>query len=194
MWVDRWGYPDGGPLPWRALESGLAETTGATPLASGDGRYAFLPLAQLRARLAGELGPAALAAAQGEALAAEVPQLRWREGCSDERGDVREPSRVCGASGWALLTNDAPAGRRVALEARFRSLRPGTLRLRGEGFADELALAGDTRPWRRELTLGAGRRLRLEFDFAGPCEATAPRARCVEIVDPRVVALSAGAH
>jgi len=80
---------------------------------------------------------------------------------------------VCGASGWAVLKNDAPAERRLALEARFRSLRPGTLRLRGDGFTDELALGGDTRPWRRELTAGAGRRLRLEFDFVGPCEATA---------------------
>jgi phosphoglycerol transferase len=194
VWVDRWGYPDGGPLPWRTLEKGLAEAAGESPLASGNGRHAFLPLARLRERLAGELGPAALAAAREEALATEVLLPLWREGCSDEHGDVGEPSRVCGASGWAVLTNDAPAERRLALEARFRSLRPGTLRLLGDGFTDELSLAGDTRPWRRELTLGARRRLRLGFDFLGPCEATAPRARCLEIVGLRAVALPAGAR
>ena len=194
LWIDRWGYPETSPLPWRTLESQLAEATGATPFASADGRYSFLRLLAFRDRLARELGPEALAGARKDALESSALQLRWREGCSDEHGDIREPSRVCGSSGWAVLKNDAPRERRLQLEGRFHALRPGTLRLHGDGFADELPLRGETRPYRREITIGAQRRLRLAFEFEGPCEATAPRARCVEIIDMKAVPLAPGAE
>ena len=189
IWIDRWGYPETSPLPWRTLESQLAETTGALPLASAGGRYSFVSLIAWRERLGHELGPEALAEAQRDAVESTALQLRWREGCSDEHGDIREPSRVCGPSGWAVLKNDGTRERRLLLEARFRALRPGTLRLHGDGFADELPLAGETRAYRREIGVAGGRRLRLAFEFAGPCEATAPRARCIEIIDMKASAL-----
>jgi len=33
------------------------------------------------------------------------------------------------------------------------------------------------------LTIGARQRLRFELTFDGPCEATSPRPRCVELVE-----------
>jgi phosphoglycerol transferase len=193
IWVDRWGYPENGALPWPALETALAAATDDAPVVSSGGRYSFLRLAALRGRLASELGSGAFQSAKTDALAGAALLPRWREGCSDEQGDIREPSRVCGASAWAVLKNDAPHERRLVLSARLRALRPGRLRLRGEGFEDDVVLAGETLTYRRELTIGPGRRLRLDMAFDGPCEATSPRPRCVEIIDMEALPAQASA-
>jgi phosphoglycerol transferase len=176
IWLDRWAYPAAGPRPWPALEGALAAETGSPPIVSSGGRYSFLRLDALRR----QLGPADRAVAL-RVQPAVYP--RWQAGCSDEQGEVREPSRVCGPAAWALVENDSPAERHLVLTARLRALRPGLLRLEAGGTRDELRLAGETLPYRRELALGPRQALRLELAFDGPCEATSPRARCVEILD-----------
>ena len=183
VWVDRWGYGDAAAQPWPALEVALASATGATPLVSSGGRYSFFRTDALQRRLTGELDAEALRSARASALAGEAVLPRWRQGCSDEQGDIRAPSRVCGASGWAVLKNDTPVEQRLVLSARLRALRPGRLRLRLGDALDELELDGAARPYRRELAIAPGRRVRLEIAFDGPCEATSPRPRCVEIID-----------
>ena len=183
IWVDRWGYPEAGRQPWPALESALASATGSTPIVSSGGRYSLVRTDALRARLLRELGPDALRSAQADALAGQELLPRWREGCSDEQGDIRTPSRVCGARGWAVIKNDGPGERRLVLTARVRTHRPGRVRLRVDGIEDELQVSGQEVSYRRELTIAPGRRARLEMAFDGPCEATSPRPRCVEIID-----------
>ena len=187
IWLDRWAYPAAGPRPWPALEGALTAETGAPPIVSSGRRYSFLRLDALRR----QLGPAdRLVALRVEP--AVYP--RWQAGCSDEQGEIQEPSRVCGARAWALVENDSPAERRLVLTARLRALRPGLLRLELGGTRDELRLAGETLPYRRELALGPRQALRLELAFDGPCEATSPRARCVEILDMKASPAGADAE
>jgi len=183
IWVDRPAYPRDGPRPWPALESALSAAVGEPPLVSSDGRRSFLRLGALRQRLAGGVDPLAYAADEARRLAGSVLLPRWQAGCSDDQGTLLLPSRVCGASACAVFDDVGSTERRLVVSAGLRAGRPGRLRLRLDGHEDTLVLAGEVVPYRRELTVAAGGRLRLEMAFAGPCEATSPRPRCVEVID-----------
>ncbi|HXY41961.1 MAG TPA: hypothetical protein VEQ10_19955 [Vicinamibacteria bacterium] len=192
IWVDRQAFPDTGPRPWPALESALSAAVGEPPIVSSDGRYAFLRLGALRQRIAAGVEPLAWAASEARRLAGSVVLPRFGPGCSVEQGSLLLPSRVCGAVAWAAFDNDGSTGRRLMLSAGMRAARPGRLRVRVEGHEDTLALAGEVVAYRRELTLAPGGRLRLEMRFEGPCEATSPRPRCVEVLDMKATDAGAG--
>jgi len=188
IWIDRWGYPEPGPRGWSALESALAATAGGPVAASSGGRYSFVGLDALRGRVEAELGHHAFEAARAEVLADRVLYPRWREGCSDEQGDVQAPSRVCGASAWAILKNDDRRERRFVLQGQLRAFRSGRLSLAVDGARDEVEVGERPVPYRRELAIAGSRRARIDLAFDGACENTrAAATRCVEIADMKAI-------
>lgn len=186
IWIDRWGYPATGTRPWPALEAALAGATGSSPLVSSLGRYAFFSLETLRSRLETELGRVAYLSAQAEVLSDGVLFPRWRDGCSDEQGDVRAHLRVCGRSAWAILKNDESRARRLELVGRLRAFRSGRLSVSLGNSRDTIDLDERGVSYRRELTIPANRRLRIDLAFDGACAETA-RPECVEVIDLKAV-------
>jgi hypothetical protein len=187
IWIDRWGYPEPGRLGWPTLESALAAAADSAVSASSGGRYSFLALGALRERVEAELGHEAFAAARAEVLGDFVLFPRWREGCSDEGGDVQEPSRVCGRHAWAIVKNDDTRERRLVLQARVRAFRTGRLGIRVGEWRDELAVAGQPVTYRREVVIPGARRLRIDLAFEGECEVADGPLHCVEVFDMKAV-------
>jgi len=192
IWLDRWGYPAAAPVPSPALEASLAAATGSIPAVSSGGRYSFVTLSDLRGRLERALGEDGLAAGRREALRTDVLFPRWREGCSDEAGELRQPSRSCGNRAWAILKNEDSHERRFVLQGRLRAPRSGRLRLGIGDESDERPL--DARPvvYQRPIVIPAEHRLRIELSFEGECETHAsgpPQSAtaCVEIGDLKAV-------
>lgn len=187
LWIDRYGYTGEHTPPYGEIERQVARLTGERPLVSLYQRYSFFRLDRYRERLEQELGPERLRIRRRELLA-DMPVLRWREGCSDERPAGESWSRACGHRSFVVLKNPRTSELEVTLEGRLRPLAgAGVVRLNGPGLDDAVDLAHGEAPYRRVLRLRGQARLRvdLEFEGAASCGEAAGATPCFEFAPLR---------
>ena len=168
VWLDRYGYDGSYRRRYDLVERELVSVASQPLLVSSRGRYSFVNLDRYRLQLEAELGPELLARQRAEVLA-DLPLLRWREGCSEERRAENEWWRSCGASAWFALRNPRSGELQVTLSGRFRSTaRPaGSLRLSGADFEDEIPLGPQPVAYERVLVLRGSQRLKVRLAHAG---------------------------
>jgi phosphoglycerol transferase len=168
VWLDRYGYGGDYRRRYDLVERELASAAGQPLLASNGGRYSFVSLDQYRLQLEAELGSELLRRQRAQILR-DLPLLRWREGCSEERAAANEWWRSCGAAAWFVLRNPRAGELQVTLSGRFRSAaRPaGSLRVAGEGFKDEIPLGPQPFDYKRVLVLRGSQRLKVTLAHAG---------------------------
>lgn len=182
VWVDHLGYPEGGGRadPTRAI----AEVAGSPLLESPDGRVSFVSLLDFRAALEKRMGPEEYARAREEALTTPLVP-RWGDGFFEEEVQGRQVSRWCGPTGWLVIKNHGQVELRVILEAQLRSGgKQGLLSIESPMFGDRLPLTPEPSPYRRELRLDPGQKLRLQFSYAGETARWRgdPRVRAFQVI------------
>jgi hypothetical protein len=187
LWLDRWGYTGERGLRHDELEKQIAAASGQPALASSRGRYSFFDLTRLRLDIESRLGPERLARRRSELLA-DLPVLRWREGCSDEAPATRGWARSCGRSASVLVRNLQEDPLEVTLAGTVRARAGGGLvRLRSAAFEDALDLSRGEGTFHRVTILESRTHLRIALDFEGTarCGAGTESPTCFEVASLR---------
>jgi len=186
IWVDRGGWAPSGASPYARTQTSpegeLARAAGARAYASGDGRYAVVPLTAFAAGLRDELGPRRSAAAHAAARA--VPAVvRWPRGFAVD--PVRPGVRRAEPLARFAFRNGLDRERVMDVTARLRSLAPGggTLQLRGL-VEETLVLGSGELAWRARIRLVPRSRGRIDLSFepASACPAANGAACCYEVI------------
>ena len=119
VWVDRHGYDDQGA----AVEAKLTKSSGAAPIASRDGRFAFYDLTPYVANLRRDLGPDRWAAESGRALRPMI--VTWHGGFyGREEGQGGLSWHWSDGSGKVRIANPSGRPRRVDLSMGLVTMHP----------------------------------------------------------------------
>jgi hypothetical protein len=186
VWIDREGWTPSGASPYARTatspEDALARAAGASVHASGDGRYAVVPLTGFAAGLRDALGPRRFAEARAAARA--VPAVvRWSRGfaADPERTSVRRARPTARLS----FRNGLARERFMDVSARLRPLAPGGGRLQLTGLVEQTLVLGPSElAWRGRIRLAARSRGRIDLSFqpASGCPAADGTAWCYEVI------------
>jgi len=164
IWIDRFGYADGG----RALEESLRPHADGPSRASPDGRYFFLDMRRLREATEAAVPDGQLPHVRARLLA--PLKVRWERGFYAEEANGVRNWRWCRRRGRVTIENGLAEPRRVRLRARLGGglAQPYPLDISTGGTVDTLALANQPVPFERVITIGPGETVAIDFAFRGP--------------------------
>jgi phosphoglycerol transferase len=163
IWLDRFGYADSGA----AIEGAITTLTGAAPIISPDGRYAFMDIQDFARGVVAAFGDEYRAMRQRTLAPVTV---RWREGCYTEERNADRAWRWCRRHPRLEIRNPLGEPRLVMLRTKVLTAEPTKQRVHiaSDRFVDDVFADMNGTPYERPIRLGSHETLEVRMSFNGP--------------------------